>query len=282
MRYVVGMRKGGRPLLVLLVTVLTCARLSAQTTVELPNIDEVPPEIEQTLRELVERFEQTRDLLREQILLNEQLFTQAEVDALVVDIRATAAAIAEENQALRQELKRLGVVAKNESDRARDFKNELIKVQLAAAASVQALQATLDAVEDETLLQLGPVFSPSGSLGMFGIVNLPASPVGLYSQFDYQVQTQQTKFGFGISFALVPQGSLIALWQRVFSRGDRGQAPEAATTPAESQAQPQDSAATPVDPEASSPEADTDPAVPPPADSGDLPAPETEPVETSS
>lgn len=281
MRYVVGMRKGGRCLLVLLGTVLTCARLSAQTTVELPNIDEVPPEIEQTLRELVERFEQTRDLLREQIQLNEQLFTQAEVDALIIDIRAGAAAIAEENQALRQELKRLAVIAKNASDRAQDFKNELVKVQLAAAASVRALQATLDAVEDETLLQLGPVFSPSGSLGMFGIVNLPASPVGLYSQFDYQVQTQQTKFGFGLSFALVPQGSLIALWQRMFSRGDRGQAPEAATPPTDSEASSSEAEA-PVDPASASPEAGTTPAATPPTDSGDLPSSESEPVETSS
>ena len=269
------MRKGGRWLPVLFAAMLVCAPLAAQTTVELPNIDEVPPEIEQTLRELVERFEQTRDLLREQIQLNEQLFTQAEVDALVVDIRAGAAAIAEENQALRQELKRLGVIAKNESDRAQDFKSELIKVQLAAAASVQALQATLDAVEDETLLQLGPVFSPSGSLGMFGIVNLPASPVGLYSQFDYQVQTQQTKFGFGISFALVPQGSLIALWQRMFSRGDRGQAAEADAPSADAEASSSEAVAPAADPEASSSEADLAPAVPPPADP-------SEPAETSS
>ena len=207
MGYVVGKRM--RYLIVLFVVTLGCVRIAAQTPVELFNVGEVPPEFEQTLRELVERFELTRDLLREQIELNARLFTQAEVDALV-------ATIYEENRALRAELKRLRAIAKHEAQRAERFKREAMKFRLASVDRSQQLEATLNAIEDERLLQLGTVFYPRGSLGVFGLINLPDSSVGLYSQFDYHVQTQQTAFGFGFSFALLPQSSLVAFWQRLF------------------------------------------------------------------
>ena len=201
--YGVGTNRSTRYLIALLTVTLGCTPVAAQTA------DEVPPEFSQTLYELVERFELARDLLREQIALNARLFTQEEVDALV-------AAVREENRALQAEIKRLRATAKHEAQRTERFKREIVKFQLASADRARQIEATLNAIEDERLLQFGPVFFPRGSLGAFGILNIPTSPVGLYSQFDYHLQTQRSTFGFGLSFALLSQRSLVTFWHRLF------------------------------------------------------------------
>ena len=201
--YGVGTNRSTRYLVALLAATIGCVPVAAQTA------DEVPPEFSQTLYELVERFELARDLLRKQTELNAQLLTQQEVDALV-------AAAHEENRALRAEIKRLRATAKHEAQRAERFKREAVKFQLDSDDRARRVEATLDTIEDERLLQFGPVFYLRGSLGAFGILNIPSSPVGFYGQFDYHLQTQRSTFGFGLSFAILPQRKLVAFWHRLF------------------------------------------------------------------
>lgn len=195
-----------------------------------PTLSDIPPEYQEAIADLVDRYEELRVLLREQIQLNRDLFSQEEIDAALAELRAEVAALEAENLELRTEYKAMRVAFKNAEDEALAWKEELAKVQFGLGMEIDVLEAVIAGTEEENLLQVGATFSPAGSLGLIGLLNLPGTNLSLLAQGDYELRDRRFTTGFGVTFSYLPQRALVEGWERFRNRiGNREVAKAQAT-----------------------------------------------------
>lgn len=220
------MRNPGRIAILLVLMVAVGFGVSAQ---------DLPPEYEERVRDLVERFEEARRLLREQIQLNADLYTQEEVDALVADLEERLAAAAARTALIEQEYKALMDAFKAAEAESLRFKEELARTRSDLGAEIETLTAVLDTSELEDMIQIGPTFSTAGSLGVVGLVNLPGTNLSLFSQLDYVLRERDARTIFGVTFSFIEQGTLVESWERFLvrrrNRVDGTKAPEIEPAP---------------------------------------------------
>lgn len=187
------------------------------------DLDAIPSEYEDTIRDLVERYEEMRSLLREQIQRNTDLYSQAEIDAAVADLEAEVLALETENAALRNDFKRLLVAKKNAENETERFKDLYAKTRSDLTAEITTLDGVISSIEEETLLQIGATFSPEGRLGGIGILNLPGSNVSLITEGLYDLREKRVTTAFGIGFGLLPQRTIVEGYHRLFGPTDAGE-----------------------------------------------------------
>ena len=184
----------------------------------LSDMSDIPEEYEDTIRDLVERYEELRVLLREKIRINTELYTQDEIDAAIEELEAQVAALEEENRSVRQEYKTLALYSKNTLDRMLEYKQELAKTRLNLGLEIDTLGRVIDSIEEETLVSLGATFSPAGSLGAIGILNFPGTTASLIAQGNYHLRERDFTTSFGVGFGLFPQRSIVEGFQRLRNR----------------------------------------------------------------
>lgn len=238
------MRNLGRIVILLVLLVAVGLGVSAQDL-------DLPPEYEERVRDLVERFEEARRLLREQIQLNADLYSQEEIDAATAELEERLARAEERTALIEQEYKALLDAFKAAEAESLRYKEELARTRSELETEIQTLNAVLDTSELEDMIQIGPTFSTAGSLGVVGLVNLPGTNLSLLSQLDYVLREREARTIFGVTFSFVEQGTLVESWERFLARRrnriDETKAPEidpaeeaAGTTNAESVADPAD------------------------------------------
>ncbi len=188
---------------------------------------EIPAEYEERIRDLVERFEEARRLLREQIQINADLYSQAEVDALIADLDARVEDAEARALVVEREYKALLGAFKYAEEEARLAKAELVRTREELQLEVATMETVLNATEVENMFQIGPTFSLDGSLGVLGLFNLPGTNVSLVSQLDYVLREREARTIFGVTFSFVEQGTLVENWERFLARR-RNQAAEKA------------------------------------------------------
>lgn len=202
-------------------------------------LDRIPVEYEEIILDLVERYEEARRLLRAEIARNENLFTAEELEAAVAqteaDLGAELISVQTELDELEAAYKVLRTQVKNATDEARAYKDALVKTTTDSESEIATLQQTLDAIEEESILQLGATFSPAGSLGALGIINLPDTNVGLLGGATYRLRERSVEALFGVTLSFLPQQGLVEGWTRLRNRfGNRvtdkpGPAPDPVT-----------------------------------------------------
>jgi hypothetical protein len=184
----------------------------------LSDVSGIPEEYEDTVRDLVERYEEMRTLLREQIRLNTELYTDAELDAAITDLETELDQLSAENEMLRREYKTLLLATKNSEARTARYKEELVKTRMGLSAEIDTLERVIGSIEEERLLQLGATFSPAGTIGAIGTLNLPGTNVSLITQGIYDLRDKAFSTAFGVSFALIPQRSIVERFERFQNR----------------------------------------------------------------
>jgi hypothetical protein len=179
---------------------------------------EIPEQYQDRIRDLVERFEEARRLLREQIQLNADLYTQEEIDAAIARLEEAAAAAEERARLIEAEYKALFEAFKAAEADSLRYKEELAKTRAELTQEVETLQAVLRTTEVEDMIQVGPTFSASGSLGVLGLLNLPGTNLSIVAQTDYILREREARAIFGVTFSFVEQGTLVERWERFLAR----------------------------------------------------------------
>ena len=196
---------------VFLVLLIACLGTPAFT-------QDIPEEYQDRIRDLVERFEEARRLLREQIQRNSQLYSQEEVDTLTADLEAQLAHALERTAAIEREYKALLDAFKAAEEESLRYKEELEKTREDLGLELATMQAVLRSAELEDMLQIGPTFSTEGSLGVLGVLNLPGTNLGFVTQFDYVLREREMRTLFGVTFSFLEQGALVEWWERFLAR----------------------------------------------------------------
>ncbi|MFO8041584.1 MAG: hypothetical protein R6U25_00145 [Alkalispirochaeta sp.] len=112
-------------------------------------------------------------------------------------------------------LRRAVIEAREDS---RSYKAALAKSRTDLQQEIATLQAVLDSTEEESLLQVGATFSPAGTLGAVGILNLPQTNVSLLAGTNYLLREQEFNAVFGVTLSFLPQQALIEGWERMRNR----------------------------------------------------------------
>lgn len=214
-----------------IVTMILIVSVSPAAAQEVPGpalsgVGEIPPEYEQTVRDLVERYEQMRAMLREQIRRNTELFSQQEIDTATAELDAEVERLESENASLRRDYKALIAETKLARQYASAFKDELVKTRATLSGEIGSLEHALASIEEETLLNIGGTFSPAGRVGAFGQINLPGTNVGLIVEGIYDLREREATTAFGVSFGLLPHSSIVEAFRR-----NRPQSPRSQTEP---------------------------------------------------
>jgi multidrug efflux pump subunit AcrA (membrane-fusion protein) len=211
---VIGVRASLGLLLLVLVPVYLASQESDLLIDEPPNI---PEEFEDSVRDLIERYEELQRLLRAQLRRAEELYTQEELDQSVAEVEAQIERLQRELSAAREENKALRTMLKNTRDEATAVKAVLSDTRGSLRAEIQYLQRTIDGIEDERLLTVASTFSPAGSLGALGIINFPGSNVGLLAGSTYFLREQDLQLNVGVTLNVFPQQRVVSLWTRLFA-----------------------------------------------------------------
>ena len=204
--------------IVFFLLIIPCLPAQDDVGPALSDVSGIPEEYEDTVRDLVERYEEMRTMLREQIRLNTELYTDAEMDAAVADLESELDDLSAENEMLRREYKELLLTTKNSEARTARYKEELVKTRMGLSAEVDTLERVIGSIEEERLLQVGATFSPAGTIGAIGTLNLPGTNVSLITQGIYDLRDKEFSTAFGIGFALFPQRSIVEGFQRFQNR----------------------------------------------------------------
>lgn len=194
----------------------------------------IPPEYEAAVIDLVERYEELRRILREQIQLNDRLYTEEEIDAQLADLRRQLQAGQRENAQLRRQYKMVVDTLKRVQDEELALRDELAKTRIDLGVEIETLEDVIASIEEENLFQLGPTFSASGRVGGIGIFNLPATNLSLVFSADYALRDRDFATFFGATFSAVPQRSIVEAFERVRARRERRLDARGTTTDGES------------------------------------------------
>lgn len=191
---------------------------------------EIPEEFEEMVRDLVERYEELRLLLREEMAKNANLYSQAEIDAAVSEIEDRLGgelAAANERIAL-LEAQRDALAGAVRLAEGEFMMHQGGGTQTAAelAAEVESLEATIASIEEESLFQVGATFSPAGTLGAIGILNLPQTNVSLLAGSNYLLREKEYNIVFGVTWSFLPARDI----SDRFARG-RNDSPDVSPAP---------------------------------------------------
>lgn len=176
---------------------------------------DLPPEYEATIRELVDRYEEMRALLRREMERNAGLMSAAEIDQAVAEVRAELELAQATILAWQGEYKRASNYAKQGFRVAQFYKEQHQKAVIAHEREVTILRATLAGIDEERLLAVGTTFYPEGFLGATLQVNIPGSPLGFYVEGLYRTREQDYFYGFGVNFAFLRQRHVVEGWERL-------------------------------------------------------------------
>lgn len=180
--------------------------------------DDLPEDYEAAVLDLVERYEDMRQRLRAEIERNADLYTQEELDAAVADVQDELDATLAELAAIEDERKALRRAVHDERQDALRYKAALAKVQSDFDEEIDTLEAVIAGTEEESLFQLGATFSPAGTLGVIGLLNLPQTNVSLLAGTNYILREQEVNAFFGVTLSFLPQQALREGWERLGNR----------------------------------------------------------------
>lgn len=191
---------------------------------------ELPAEYENRVRDLVERFEEARRLLREQIQLNAELYTQDEIDAAIAGLEERVAEAEARTALIEQEYKALLEAFKYAEMESLRYKEELAQTREELGREIETMRAVLRSAELEDMIQIGPSFSTAGSIGALGLFNLPGTNLSIASQIDYVLREREARWLFGVTFSFIEQGTLVESWERFLMRRRNREESKAAMT----------------------------------------------------
>jgi uncharacterized protein YhaN len=180
--------------------------------------EEIPEDYEAAVLDLVERYEEMRQRLRAQIELNSDLFTQEELDAAVAEVQEDLDQALSDLETAENEYKALRRALNDAREDSRRYKAALAKSRTDLEAEIDTLQTVIDGTEEESLFQVGATFSPAGSLGAVGILNLPQTNVSLLAGTNYILREQELNAVFGVTLSFLPQEALREGWERLRNR----------------------------------------------------------------
>lgn len=176
---------------------------------------------EARLREMVNRFEEARELLREEIAENEAL-------------REENAELQRELRQIREERERLEGMSddqriaelRREVDSAERLNDALVRKLKATLAEGDRLEALLkkaqadreavrddlltrlDLREEQKLFQIGTGFSPQGYINGLVLFNIPRTALGLFGETNYRFREREWSYSVGVQLRF---GSLTGL-----------------------------------------------------------------------
>ncbi|MEX2444306.1 MAG: hypothetical protein WD492_11905 [Alkalispirochaeta sp.] len=195
------------------------ATLAAQTPeLVISETEEIPEDYETAVLDLVERYEEMRRRLRAEIERNAELYTQEELDAAVVEVQQELDHVLAQLEAAEDEHKALRRALDDERQDALRYKAALAKSRADFDEEIDTLETVIAGTEEESLIQLGATFSPAGSLGALGILNLPQTNVSLLAGTNYLLREQELNAFFGVTLSFLPQQVLRERWERLGNR----------------------------------------------------------------
>ena len=170
---------------------------------------EIPEEYEAAVRDLVERYEELRQILRSELERNNLLYTQEELNAAVSeahaeyrDLEAAYTRLAEEHKTMHEELK-------TELAAARGSKTDLRRTNEVLAGELGTLRLVLDDVEEQRIFEVAATVSPAGSLGALGTINVPGTGVGLMGGARYLLRDKEFDAVFGVSYGFLRHSTVL-------------------------------------------------------------------------
>jgi hypothetical protein len=191
--------------LIVLVPAVLIAQVPSSDAVE---TGEIPEEFEEMVRDLVDRYEELRLLLRREIEKNANLYSQAEIDAAVAEVenRLNAELAAANERIALLEAQRDALSGAVRLAEAEFMVHQGGGTQTAEelAVEVESLRATIESIEEESLFQIGATFSPAGTLGAIGILNLPQTNVSLLTGTTYFLREQEFNLMLGVTLSFLP------------------------------------------------------------------------------
>lgn len=164
---------------------------------------------EETIRDLVERYEDMRARLREALRRNQDLFSRAELDDAVRDLEEKLLRAEERSRVLESRLKAADAGRRVAEERARRYKILLVKGEAELRQDLETARWVSRTVQAEKLFQVGSTFSPAGTLGLVGIVNLPGSRLSLLAGADYHLRSQEWMGVFGFTLGFLSQRTIV-------------------------------------------------------------------------
>lgn len=174
----------------------------------------IPRELEETIRDLVERYESVRALLREQIRINESLFSREEIERAVADLEEELSHARERIAALEDELVQNRLQRQEALDEAAEARLDRDAARGELEFEMRIYREVVESTEVERLLQIGPVFSPQGEIGLLGLVNIPGTNFSVLGGANYRLQEQDYRTFFGATLSFIPQRNLAERWAR--------------------------------------------------------------------
>lgn len=209
----------------ILTVIALLAVMSAPAVAQTPELvisetEEIPEDYEAAVLDLVERYEDMRQRLRREIERNSELYTQAELDAAVAEVQGDLDEALAELEAVEDEHKALRRAVIEAREDSLSYKAAMAKSRTDLRQEIATLQAVLDGTEEESLLQVGATFSPAGTLGAVGILNLPQTNVSLLAGTNYLLRDQEFNAVFGVTLSFLPQQTLVEGWERMRNRSN--------------------------------------------------------------
>lgn len=191
--------------LIVLVPAVLIAQVPSSDAVE---TGEIPEEFEEMVRDLVDRYEELRLLLRREIEKNANLYSQAEIDAAVAEVenrlKAELAAANERIALLEAQRDALSGAVRLAEAEFMMHQGGGTQTAEELAVEVESLRATIESIEEESLFQIGATFSPAGTLGAIGILNLPQTNVSLLTGTAYFLREQEFNLMLGVTLSFLP------------------------------------------------------------------------------
>jgi hypothetical protein len=191
--------------LIVLVPAVLIAQVPSSDAVE---TGEIPEEFEEMVRDLVDRYEELRLLLRREIEKNANLYSQAEIDAAVAEVenrlKAELAAANERIALLEAQRDALSGAVRLAEAEFMMHQGGGTQTAEELAVEVESLRATIESIEEESLFQIGATFSPAGTLGAIGILNLPQTNVSLLTGTTYFLREQEFNLMLGVTLSFLP------------------------------------------------------------------------------
>ena len=202
----------GLPAVALLLLLSLAPLWSQNPDTRQPRAEEIRA-YEERLREMVNRFEEARELLLRQIdenraLRRENAELRHRLEAIRVErnqleemtenerLRMLRANLREERE-LRDALIRKLKSAVDENDR---LHSRLKKAEGEELAIRDDFIEILELREEQKLFQAGTGFSPSGYMNGLFLVNIPETPLGLFGETNYHFREREWNYSVGVQF----------------------------------------------------------------------------------
>ncbi len=176
--------------------------------------ESMSPALRETIEDLVERYEDLRTRLREQIRINETLFSREEVDRLLAELEEDLSLARQRIAELEDELVVANVARQDALDEAEAARARRDEAEEELQREVAVYQGVLENLEVERLLQAGPTFSPDGEIGAIALLNLPGTNLSLLGGVNYRLRERDFSTMFGATLSFFPQRNLVESWQR--------------------------------------------------------------------